>query len=449
MKNREHITSGSIVKTVLSLAMPVVAGMFMEFALHITDFYWVGKLGASAQDAVTSSMVVIWTMFAIISIISIGITALVSRFVGAKDMEKASFYTRQGFVMALIIGLLLSIIGYFVTPQMLRFMATGESTLLNAIPYLRISFGFAFLFFILETVYAIFRAVGDTKTPMMIGITTVLLNITLDPMLIFGWLGIPQMGVAGAAVATGLSGCIATVWATILLMRGKAGFIPGNLLTVRPQLSELFRIARIGLPISSQQMVFVVVYWFLIKYVHQFGESAGAAMGIGNRMESISYLTCYGFSVAASTMVGQNLGAGKADRAASCAWGSMGVAIALTSVISMLFLTIPNIIAGVFTNDPEVLSIASDYLIILGLSQVTMAIEIVLEGAFGGAGDTIPPMVVSVPGSLARIPLAYYLCFTLDWGLNGIWWTLTITTIVKACALIIWFARGKWKMKKV
>jgi putative MATE family efflux protein len=191
------------------------------------------------------------------------------------------------------------------------------------------------------------------------------------------------------------------------------------------------------------------VYWFLIKIVHEFGEAAGAAMGIGNRMESLSYLTCYGISVAASTMVGQNLGAAQPDRAARSAWSATGWAIAFTLLMSAAFIGFPRLIAGVFTDDPEVLQIAVDYLIILGLSQSAMAVEIVLEGAFGGAGDTVPPMLVMIPGAVVRVPLAYYLCFGLDWGINGVWWTLTITSAMKAIVLALWFQRGRWKLKEV
>jgi len=183
--------------------------------------------------------------------------------------------------------------------------------------------------------------------------------------------------------------------------------------------------------------------------VHAFGPTAGAAMGIGNRMESFSYLICSGFAVAASTMVGQNLGAGKPDRAARCAWGATGIAVAVTLAVAVVFVSLPRAIASVFTDDPEVLRMAADYLVILGLSQFTMAVEIVLEGAFSGSGDTLPPMLVSVPGSLARIPLAYLLAFTLGWGINGVWWTLTITTTVKALVLAYWFSRGRWKRKEV
>jgi len=209
------------------------------------------------------------------------------------------------------------------------------------------------------------------------------------------------------------------------------------------------KIARIGIPISVQNIIFVVVYWFIIQIVHQYGDTAGAAMGIGNRMESLSYLTTFGFSIAASAMVGQNLGAGKPDRAAKCAWGSIGIVVGVTFVVSIIFVTIPELIASVFSSDPAAVAIAVDYLIILGLSQVFMGIEITLEGAFTGAGDTVPPMVVSIPGSLARLPLAYLLCFTLDMGINGVWWTLTITSFVKAMVLVIWFKRGNWKKKKL
>jgi len=449
MNNTDRITSGSIPKTIISLALPVVAGMFMEFALQTTDYFWVGKLGATAQDAVTTSMVVIWTIWSLISIISVGITALVARYVGAKDFERAAFYIKQGLAMALGMGALFSLVGYLLAPAILAFMDAGEPTLRLAIPYLRIFFASAIFFFLVETAYAVFRASGDMRTPMKIGVTIIALNMALDPLLIFGIGPFPELGVAGASVATAFSMLVGVIVVLKKILAGALGYNVDNIFKVKPNVKEMLKIGRIGSPIASQQLVFVVVYWFLIKVVHQFGETAAAAMGIGNRMESFSYLICFGFSIAASTMVGQNLGAGKPDRAAKCAWGATGIAIGITFVISVVFITIPSSIASVFTDDPDVLSIAVYYLIILGLSQITMAIEIVLEGAFGGAGDTLPPMIVMIPGSVARIPLAYWLCFSLGWGINGVWWTLTITTVVKAIILALWFKRGKWKAKQL
>jgi len=446
---RDKITTGPIARTVFSLAVPVVAGMFMEFALQVTDYFWVGKLGAAPQDAVTTSMVVIWSMWSLMSLITVGIAAIVARYIGAKDTKTAAHYSRQGFLMSLIIGLSLAGAGYLYTPMALRFMEASEATYSHALPYLRISLLAAPLFFVIETVFSVFRASGDTRTPLKIGVLFVCLNMILDPLLMFGLGPFPEMGVAGAATATALSVAVAMVVVLFKVARGGLGYEVGFSLRVPPKLKDMLKIGRIGLPMSLQQLVFVVVYWFLIKIVHQFGEIAGAAMGIGNRMESLSYLTCFGFSIAASTMVGQNLGADRPDRAARCAWGAAGLGIGFTFVISLMFLIFPKLISSLFTSDPGVLAIATDYLIILGLSQVTMATEIVLEGAFSGAGDTVPPMLVMVPGAVARIPLAYFLCFTLDWGINGVWWTLTITTTVKAIVLAIWFQRGRWKLKEV
>jgi len=448
-RNRELITSGPMVKAIFTLAVPVVFGQMMEVLLAVTDFYWVGRLGPAAQDAITSSMIMIWTVFATASIISIGVTALVSRYVGAGDPEKAAHYARQGLWLVVVLGGLVSLLGFTFSPQLLSFMGAGQATRSHAVPYLRIFFTSALLLYLAEIMYAVFRASGDTRTPVKVGITVVCVNMVLDPLLIFGWGPFPELGVAGAALATAIAFMTGVTLITRFLLAGRVGYRIGNPLRESPRWVSMGKIAGIGLPISSQQLVFVMVYWFLIGFVHQFGESAGAAMGIGNRMESFSYLTCYGFSIAASTLVGQNLGAGKPDRAARCAWGAVASGVGLTLIFSALLVGMPGLITSVFTDDPQVRRVAIDYLIILGLSQSAMAVEIILEGAFSGSGNTIPPMAVMLPGSAARIPLAWYLAFHLDWGVNGIWWTLTITTGLKAVILAWWFSLGRWKRKKL
>jgi len=447
--NNEGITSGPIVRTILSLAIPVVLGMFMEFALTVTDFYWVGKLGPTAQDAITTSMVVMWTVYSFVALLSVGVTALVSRYVGARDFKLTRFYINQGLQLAVFLGLIFSLAGFILAPTILRFMGPGEATLERAIPYLRIFMISCTFYGLTDTAYAVFRASGDTRTPTKIGVMMVLINMGLDPVFIFGLGPFPELGVAGASVASAISIFIAMLVVVYKVFSGRLGYPVDSPFKYRPDISGMLKIIKIGLPISFQQFVFIIVYWFLIKIVHEYGESAGAAMGIGNRMESLSYLTCYGFSLAASTMVGQNLGAKNPDRAAKCAWGATGLALSFTFVIAFVFIVFNDLIAGIFTPDAEVRKIAADYLFILGLSQFTMAIEIVIEGAFSGAGNTIPPMMVLLPGAVARIPLAYYLCFNLDWGINGVWWTLTITTTVKALILAFWFKLGRWKLKEV
>ena len=449
MSKVEHITDGPIFSTIFKMAWPIVAYMALEFALHITDYFWVGYLGTPEQDAITTSMIVTWTLFAISSIIVTGLTAIISRSIGAQKKEDASYFSRQGIIMSVSVGIITGIIGFMVTPDLLAFMKASPTVVGLGIPYLRIFFVAIFILFVNEALGSIFRASGDTKSPTIAFASGTVLNMFLDPALIFGWGPFPAMGVSGASLATGISVGLTLVVFIFLIMRRKLEFSLAGLYRTRPDFSAMMKIARIGIPISVQNIIFVVVYWFIIQIVHQYGDTAGAAMGIGNRMESLSYLTTFGFSIAASAMVGQNLGAGKPDRAAKCAWGSIGIVVGVTFVVSIIFVTIPELIASVFSSDPAAVAIAVDYLIILGLSQVFMGIEITLEGAFTGAGDTVPPMVVSIPGSLARLPLAYLLCFTLDMGINGVWWTLTITSFVKAMVLVIWFKRGNWKKKKL
>jgi putative MATE family efflux protein len=449
MEKRERVISGPIIRTVFALAIPPVLGMLMEFALSVTDFYWVGRLGASAQDAITSSMVLQWTIFSFMTMISVGVTALVSRSVGANEPERAAFYIRQAYRLAALLSLVVSVAGYILAPNVLDFMDAEPATMVMAIPYLRIFFVSTIFFAIAETTYASFRASGDTRTPFIIAAVTVTINMALDPLLIFGIGPFPELGVPGASLATAIAILVGMVSIVVLLVRGKLGYRVPELLSRRPDWRAMAKIARIGVPVSTQQLTFVIVYWFLIKIVHQFGDTAGAAMGIGNRMESFSYLTCYGFSLAASTMVGQNLGAKKPDRAERCAWWAVGLAIGMTGIMTALFLTVPGQIAGIFTDNPEVRKIAADYLFILGLSQAGMAVEIVLEAAFGGAGNTIPPMLVLVPAAILRVPLAYYLAFNAGWGINGVWWTLTFTTWGKALIMAFWFKLGRWKLQEV
>jgi putative MATE family efflux protein len=209
------------------------------------------------------------------------------------------------------------------------------------------------------------------------------------------------------------------------------------------------RLVRIGMPISVSSVAFCVVYLFVNRITAGFGTEAVAALGIGNRIESVNYLISFGFSMAVATLVGQNLGAGNPERAASLARKTILIVSVFTGFTTVLFLAFPEAIVRIFVDDPAVIAAGKSYIRILALSQILMGWELVLEGAFSGAGDTLPPMFVSIPGSIIRIPLAWWLAVSLGWGVEGIWWTITVTTLVKGVALLIWFSRGHWKTKQV
>jgi Na+-driven multidrug efflux pump len=160
-------------------------------------------------------------------------------------------------------------------------------------------------------------------------------------------------------------------------------------------------------------------------------------------------MTCFGFYIAASAMVGQNLGAKQPERASRAAWTTLGLITAITFVYGLIFFSIPERITSILTNDPEVIKISGQYLRIIAFSQVFMGLEFVLEGAFAGAGNTLPPMIVSIPGTLIRIPIAYLLAITLGLGPAGIFWAITASTIAKGIAIFIWFRTGSWKKKEI
>lgn len=451
------LTSGSITKSIFYLAGPAVTTMFLETAFSLANIFWVGKLGAVSLAAVISSTILIWINYSLAGTISVGVTALVARSAGAKDFKQAGSVSRQAYIFSILFALTLSVLGILFSKLAFLLMGTAPDVTHLGVRYLRIIFSGAVFFFLIDVLGATFRASGDTKTPMLVTMGSVGLNIILDPFLIFGWGPFPRLGTDGAALASIISQGLGSCLFGLLIVRGKLGFkfslLPtptgGRLTKFNLDFSIIWRILRIGIPASTAGILFSLVYLFINKIVALFGTEAIAALGIGNRMESVSFLTCFGFSIAASTLVGQNLGAGKPERSSRCAWQTAKITVLITGLVSIMFFTFPRQIASFFITDPKVVQIGIGYLRILALSQVFMALEIVFEGAFAGAGNTIPPMLVSIPGSLARIPLAYLLAVHWDLGINGVWWAITLTSIAKGIVLTYWFSRGKWKSKRI
>ncbi|MEZ5359204.1 MAG: MATE family efflux transporter [Candidatus Zixiibacteriota bacterium] len=445
MEQEEQYTQGSLISSIWRLSWPAVTSMLVHTMLTITDTIWVGQLGKEEVAALTTSMFPIWVVFSILTIIPTGVLAIISRAIGAKQKDEVSRVAGQSFLFAIRASIVVGIIGYFVTPYLIRFMNPEPQVAAMGIQYLRVIFLGIIFFFINDSYSAIFRAAGKMKVHLIGTTSAVVLNIIIDPLFIFGIGPFPELGVRGAAVATIISAACGTVVFTVLLRKGKFGYPLSFRLFDRLDYKLALIVMKIGFPVSMANVNFSVVYIFLNRIVNDFGTAAESALMIGNRLESLSYLICFGFAMGASTMVGQNLGAGQIQRAAKSAWYAVGICVLFTMGISAMFLLIPRQLAMVFIDDAEVIEIAIDYLKILALSQSFMAIEIVLEGAFSGAGNTIPPTVISIPGTLLRLPLAYYFCYELGLGISGMWWSITLTSIGRGIVMMFWFSRGRWK----
>jgi len=443
------LTVGSIPTHILALAWPAITSLFSVTALNITDAFWVGKLGAAALAAVITSGYVYWIIRCLGAVVADGALAVVSRYIGAGENEKASSVSVQATVFSLSASIVIALFGLYLSPKIFQLLGTEIEVSRLGTTYLRIIFLATPFIFFWEVLFAIFKASGDTKTPMLVTLIAVGGNILLDPFLIFGIGPFPEMGTAGAATATLLSYLLGAL-IIIYFLKKREFILPLKFCKeFLPQGEVMFQVLKIGLPLSVSGILFSVVYLFIARITATFGTEAVAALGVGQRAESVSYMTCFGFAMAVSAIVGQNLGAKETGRAERGTWTTVGMVSLFTFFISIVFFTLPKYITSFFISEPEVVTIASQYLMILALSQIFMGLEVVLEGAFLGAGDTIPPMIISMPGSIIRIPLAYYLAVHLQMGPVGIWWAITLSTIAKGLLFVFWFRRGGWKKKEI
>lgn len=432
------LVSKPIPEATLSLAWPATASLLLQAAFSIVDMFWVGRLGAAPLAAINVAAFVVWTVESLGALCSIGTNALVARHVGAGEPERARETAGQALHLALVVSVAATAGGLAANEAIFGFMRTDPEVTRLGTEFLAVTFLGAFSIFFMAAVEAIFRANGDTRTPMKLASAALAANMVLDPLLIYGVGPFPEWGVAGAAAATVL--CRAAALAVGLALLHRRGLARAGA-AFAPAPGMALRIARIGAPIAISQVSFCVVYMALARVIARFGTPAVAAVGIGHKTESIAYFVSVGFGYAAATMVGQNLGAGRRDRAVRAAWLACGYATVVAALAAAAMLVVPQQIARLFIDDPAVVDVAVAYMRIVAISEVFLVYEIVLEGAFGGAGDTVPPLVVGGPLSVARVPAAYFLAVTLEWGVDGVWWAISVSTILKGALLAVWFWR--------
>lgn len=448
-KDIESILRGHPYKAIVRLAWPTTVSMLLHTLFNIVNLIWVGRLGPIPIAAVISATFIIWILYSLISILSTGVVAMISRFLGANQFDEAREVAEQTWRFALIFACAIALPGYFFREAIIDVMRLEPAVAKAASDYLGIYSLTSIFIVFAEWAGALFRASGNARTPLTVFAIGLGFNLVLDPLLIFGIGPFPRMEVVGAAIATAISyGLIALT--VFWLLRGRPLPFEVNLsLFGRMNWPRLGRLLMIGTPISILGIVFSIVYLFINRITAGFGTETVATLGIGNRIESINYLVASGFGLATATLIGQNLGARNPERAAEMTHKTILLVSAYIGITSLFFLIFPETIVRVFTSDAAVIEAGRSYIRILALSQVFMGWEIVLEGAFSGAGDTWPPMIVAIPGAIARIPLAWLLAEYWGLGANGIWWAISSTTIVKAVVLYVWFARGSWKHRTV
>jgi len=449
-QDRDKLTGQSIGRGLLSLAVPAVTSTLFTFIFEIIDMFWVAKLGAVDIAALSGASFFIWMVRALGLIAATGAIALVARRTGEKD-EKRLLETIYNSIASSFLFALLTMALFLVPVSVVfRWFLPGVTAAGLAAEYSIVFLSGLIFVYMMMTGEFIIRGIGDTKTPMVITGFALLLNVLLDPVFIF-WFG---MGLKGAAYATIVAQCIGAVLMLAVMMKKVPGlqrlrFSVGSFFS-RAFLKQFYVIVKIGGPIGLSDAGFSLIYLVLSGIISVFGKEPLAALGIAHRLEALPFFICLGVSMAVEPMVGQFLGAGKVEKA----WKSVYLALKVTAVIMIVisllyFFLAPVLYRGLFTGDPAIIAHGVEYVRIVVFFDVFLVFEVVLAGAFTGAGDTKPPFLIVFPITVARIPLAYVFGVLLGWGITAIWVVIAFTTMLKGLLLLYQFRKGHWAKKEI
>jgi putative MATE family efflux protein len=447
--SHQDYTAGNLNRAILLLAIPMVLEMVLESLFAVVDVFFVGRLGADAVATVGLTESMLMLVFAVAIGLSMSTTAMVARRIGEKDPEDASIAGVQAVILGLAISLAIGIPSFIYAPDLLRLMGATPDIVSTGSGYARIALGGCGAVMMLFLNNAIFRGAGDAAIAMRLLWVSNIINLILDPCLIFGLGPFPRLGVTGAALATFTGRSIGVLYQFYRLARGTER-LPSLARHLRANLSVLWRLIRVSITGILQFAIAHTSWIGLVRIVSTFGAAAIAGYTIAIRILIFVILPSWGLSNAAATLVGQNLGAGKPDRAEASVWrtglynmiflGSVGVFLILFAEPSV----------RLFTHDPEVVPLAATSLRILSYGNIGYAYGMVMLQAFNGAGDTVTPTWVNLFGFwFLEIPLAYWLAIPMNLQSKGVYFSIVIAECSIALAGILLFRRGKWRNQQI
>ncbi len=442
------LTEGNITKTLLKFSLPIMIGMSLHTAYNIIDTIFVGMLGPLQIAAVSLAFPVVFVFIAFASGIGIGANALISRAVGRKDFTEADNLAEHAFFLAIIMSLIIAVAGIVFSPYLFTAMGADEELLGLTMEYatpIFIGVIFMFIWFISDSVL---KSQGDSKTPVKILAVSVLLNIILDPIFIFGFGFVPAMGLAGAAWATVIARIVGATTVIFFIFSPKCK-INLNPKHFKPEPKQVINMLKVGLPASASEILGSAGFMALTGIVGGFGSFAIAGLGIGLRLNSVVIMPLIGLGSGVITVVGQNLGARKPERAKQTAIVATKIGVFIGLFFMLISLLFSKEIVGIFSNDAEVLRIGVEYLSIVALGFGFMGINHIFVHAFQGAGRTDLAFIVSTIYWVTTVVAGLILSQTM--GLTGVWIGMTGAVIIESIIVSAIFLSGKWldKEKKI
>ncbi|HEX2949523.1 MAG TPA: MATE family efflux transporter [Armatimonadota bacterium] len=443
------LTTGSIPRHLIAFTVPMLAGSILQTAYSFINAIWVGKfLGKADLAAVTVSFPVVFVLMAMAGGLTLATNILISQYFGAKNHAQMRKVVQSSTALIGGLSILLFIIGEIFAPAILRAMDTPPDVLVLATSYMRvflISLPFAFGVFLVSSML---RGIGDSTTPLYFQTASVLVSAILDPLLMFGLLGLPRMGLNGTAwssVITQAAAVVAVFW----YMQRKRSPVTPDWRHLHADWETSWHTMKIGIPSAIQQSLVSVGMVFVIGMVNGFGANATAAFGAASRLDQLAIMPAQTFGMAVSTLSGQNIGARKLARVGQTfRWGALFSA-GVTLIPSLLALLVPHGLLRIFTNDPTVIRVGAEYLRTIGFAYIFFAISFVGNGVINGAGHTFITTIISLVSLwFFRVPLAYYLSKRLH-SVQGIWDAMAISFAVSMVASLIYYFSGHWRKHKV
>jgi putative MATE family efflux protein len=447
--SHQDYTTGNLNRAILLLAIPMVLEMVLESLFAVVDVLWVGRLGANAVATVGLTESLLALVFSIGIGLSMSTTAMVARRIGEKDPVDAAIAGAQAIFLGLLISLAIGVPAFIFAPQLLRLMGASPEIVATGTGYARIALGGCGAIVMLFLNNAIFRGAGDAAIAMRLLWVSNILNLILDPCLIFGLGPFPRLGVTGAALATFSGRSIGVLYQFYRLMKGSGRIrIPPTLLRFNPRV--MWRLVRVSLTGILQFAIANTSWIALVRIVSIFGAAALAGYTIAIRIVIFVILPSWGLSNAAATLVGQNLGAGHPQRAEQAVWRTGLYNMLFLGIIGVVFIFSATPLVRLFTHDPAVVPLAASALRILSYGNIAYAYGMVMLQSFNGAGDTITPTIVNFFGFwILEIPLAWWLALHQGLRSTGVFLSIVIAQAAVALAGILLFRRGKWKKQKI
>jgi putative MATE family efflux protein len=428
----------SMTRSIIRLAWPVVALGILRSGYYLAGAFFAGRLGdeaPAALSAIGGSSFALWILMCLSDLPAVGTHTETARAAGAGHTTASRVTLTQGLWVGLLVSLVLASFAKPLTHA--YYLAIGfegagfGSTLAMGTRFLEISLLTSITLMLHCVTDAAFRGHGDTRTPLLVSAATLLLNVVLDGALMLGQGPFPRLGLEGAAWAAAITHGLAFVISLHLLRRRGLG--PARF---GPSLKSTLHILRIGAPQVLSGVGFCITYVFLGESITQFGPSAMAALGLGHRIEGPSYQVCLGFAVAAATLVGQNLGRGDRAKAIAAANRSALLAVLVMIPFTAAYLFYSRGLVTLLSTDPSIIDRGSVYILAVGSATIFMALEVVYESAFAGASDTTPAMLVLLPLTAVRVPLAAFIATHTNWGIAAIFWAIAASTAVKG--IVLW-----------